>query len=138
MIRNEGINSAKGETNGTIYFIPADQLEFAQAVLHDINFATQHYIYNHPQQTYQYNYDTHFSATFNSEYPPKEDMLRTMNFDDPYHQHSIIVCSDVQGYYFLFCDTYGSMWVPCESLILKSFINGKKKYFPGMKPKKGK
>ena len=66
----------------------------------------------------------------------KEQMLRTMNLQEGYDQHFVFVCSDVRGYYFLFCDTKGALWVPRESLILKSFINGKKEYVKGMKPKK--
>lgn len=134
----EGKNSVAGETTGTLYFIPADQLEFAQKVLKDINFATQQYIYNHPEQTYQYSFDTFFSPVPEGSESRHEQMLRTMHLNEGWHLHYIFVCSDAQGYYLLFCDTKGALWVPRESLILKSYVNGKKVYVKGMKPKRSK
>ena len=136
ILLDDNKHSVEGETNGTLYFIPADQFELAQSVCKDINRATQHYIYNHPEQTYQYSFDTHFTPITDEREEHKEQMLRTMNLQEGYDHHYVFVCSDVRGYYFLFCNTKGALWVPRESLILKSFINGKKEYVKGMKPKK--
>ena len=136
ILLDDNKHSVEGETSGTLYFIPADQFELAQAVCKDINYATQHYIYNHPEQTYQYSFDTQFTPITDDGRDNKEQMLRTMNLQEGFDQHFVFVCSDVRGYYFLFCDTKGALWVPRESLILKSFINGKKEYVKGMKPKK--
>lgn len=129
-----GRHNVKGETNGTLYFIPADQLELAQRVQQDLDSATQHYIYNHPQQTYEYNPNARFSPVATDREGRHEQMLRTMNLGEGWLQHFVFVCSDVRGYYFLFCDTSGALWVPRESLLLKSFVNGKKVYAKGMKP----
>ncbi len=130
--QDDGTRSVAGETTGTIYFIPAERLDFAQQVLKEIDFATQQYIYNHPQQTYQYDYGAHFQPIATEREGRHVQLLRTMNLQEGWHQHYIFVCSDVRGYYFLLCDTRGALWVPRESLMLKSFINGKKTYHKGM------
>ena len=136
IVQSDGSKNNAGETDGLIYFIPAEQLDFAKTVLHDINFATQDYIYNHPQQTHQYSFDTRFTPIPADRREQQQQMLRVWNVEGDLHHHFVFVCSDPLGYYFMLCDTKGSLWVPRESLRLKSFINGKKVYFRGMKPKK--
>ncbi len=129
----DGKHSVKGETNGTMYFIPRDQKALADSLLKQVDFTTQNYIYQHPEQMYVY----WFNPQFHSINPPQEyqyhELLRTWaNESNPYN-HFLIVCSDVRGYYFVVCETRGAMWFPREWGVLKSFVNGKKTYIKGMK-----
>ena len=132
---SDGSYSGVGETNGTLYFIPSDQKAFAEQVLKDVDAATLKYILLHPEQTYEYKYNTFFNSI---NYMPRwgQEMLRTTTLNKDGIQNFVYIGADAKGYYFLLLDTKGSLWFPKEFSSLKSFINGEETYFKGMEPKK--
>lgn len=79
---------------------------------------------------YQYNY----GVTFNGFTP---QILTSYASHIP-ETNSIQVQAADRGFHFLLLETRGAEWIPLEYLSLKSFINGEKTYFEGMKPKKNK
>lgn len=123
-----------GETNGTLFFIPSDQKAFAEQVLKDVDAATLKYILLHPEQTYEYKYNTFFNSP---NYRPRYDqeMIRTITRNKDGIQNFVYIGADEKGYYFLLLNTKGSLFFPKEFSSLKSFVNGEKTYFKGMKPK---
>ena len=131
---SDGSSSGVGETNGTLYIIPSDQKGFAEQVLKDIDATTLKYILLHPEQTYEYKYNTFFNSI---NYMPRwgQEMLRTTTLNKDGIQNFVYIGADAKGYYFLLLDTKGSLWFPKEFSSLKSFINGEKTYFKGMEPK---
>ena len=124
-----------GETNGTLFFIPSDQKAFAEQVLKDVDAATLKYVLLHPEQTYEYKYNTFFNSP---NYWPRYDqeMIRTTTRNKDGIQNFVYIGADEKGYYFLLLNTKGSLFFPKEFSSLKSFINGEKTYFKGMEPKK--
>lgn len=133
--RDDGSYYGAGETNGTYYFIPSDQKAFAEQVLRDVDAATRNYIFLHPEQTYQYRYDTRFN-TLGHKINWNQQMLRSTTWSKEHLQDFVYVGSDEKGYYFLLFRTNGSLWFPREFSSLKSIINGEKTYFKGQEPKK--
>ena len=134
---SDGSSSGVGETNGTLYIIPSDQKGFAEQVLKDIDATTLKYILLHPEQTYEYKYNTFFNSI---NYMPRwgQEMLRTTTLNKDGIQNFVYIGADEKGYYFLLLDTKGSLWFPKEFSSLKSFVNGEKTYYKGMEPKKEK
>lgn len=135
----EGSTTA-GETDGTLYFIPYSQQEFALSVLKDIDRATQDYVLHHPNQLFCYTYNREFNLVNKDPYinPMFDAFGKLIPENEPYnniHHYYLFVGSDERGYYFLVCDTRGAMCVPNEWATLESFVNGKKVYYKGMKPK---
>ena len=124
----------EGETTGTLYLIPADQLAFAQSVLSDVQAATEAYFDAHPDQQHSYVYGNKFQSaddTFRL-----NQMLEASNsFDltEP-SRHFVFTGTSPFGYYIMLLDTKNSMYIPTEWPILKSIVKGKKTYHKGMKP----
>lgn len=135
--KSENVWSAAGETDGTLYIIPADQKVFANQVLKDINDASLNYVLCHPEQTYDYHYDVRFNYP-NYSLGYYQEILRSTTWGKDGHQNFVYVGADVKGYYFLLLSTKGSLWFPREYASLKSYINGEKTYFKGMEPKEDK
>ncbi|SNU04162.1 hypothetical protein SAMN06298211_10673 [Prevotellaceae bacterium MN60] len=129
----DGSYDLRGETYGTMYFIPRNQKILADSILKSVDFATQTYIYQHPEQLYEYRFNPHFQTiTPPQEYQNHELLATRDKRENPYNHH-LIVCSDIRGYYFLVCETKGAMGFPREWGVLKSFVNGKKEYIKGVK-----
>jgi hypothetical protein len=128
---------AVGETNGTLFFIPSDQKAFAEQVLKDIDAATLKYVLLHPEQTYAYKYNTFFNSP---NYWPRYDqeMIRSTTLNKDGIQNFVYIGADEKGYCFLLLNTKGNLFFPKEFSSLKSFVNGEKTYFKGMKPKEDK
>lgn len=128
---------AVGETNGTLFFIPSDQKSFAEQVLKDVDAATLKYVLLHPEQTYEYKYNTFFNSP---NYWPRYDqeMIRTITRNKDGIQNFVYIGADEKGYYFLLLNTKGNLFFPKEFSSLKSFVNGEKTYYKGMEPKKEK
>ena len=135
--KSENEWSAAGETDGTLYFIPADQKTLAYQVLKDINDASLNYVLCHPEQTYDYHYNTSFNYP-NYSLGYRQQILRSTTWGKDGRQNFVYVGADVKGYYFLLLSTKGSLWFPREYASLKSYINGEKVYIKGMEPKEDK
>lgn len=133
-LESPGYAYSVGETNGTLFFIPSDQKTFAEQVLKDVDAATLKYILLHPEQTYEYKYNTFFNSP---NYRPRYDqeMIRTITRNKDGIQNFVYIGADEKGYYFLLLNTKGNLFFPKEFSSLKSFVNGEKTYFKGMEPK---
>ena len=134
---NKGDALAVGETNGTLFFIPSDQKAFAEQVLKDVDAATLKYVLLHPEQTYEYKYNTFFNSP---NYWPryKQEMIRSTTLNKDGIQNFVYIGADEKGYCFLLLNTKGNLFFPKEFSSLKSFVNGEKTYYKGMEPKKEK
>ena len=90
------------------------------------------YVDGHYDQDYTYHFNPHFSngnavpIVSGSNWPDKHP-VRT--------GHALYASRDENGFYFLLIKTEGDLWMPHEFTKLKSWINGEKTYFKGMKPK---
>ena len=136
-LESPGYAYSVGETNGTLFFIPSDQKAFAEQVLKDVDAATLKYVLLHPEQTYEYKYNTFFNSP---NYRPRYDqeMIRTITRNKDGIQNFVYIGADEKGYYFLLLNTKGNLFFPKEFSSLKSFVNGEKTYYKGMEPKKEK
>ena len=119
-----------GVTEATIYSLPEEQEPLAKQLLAQIDSLALKFTEKRQECYYQYNY----GVTFNGFTP---QMLTCYASHIP-ETNSIQVQAADRGFHFLLLDTRGAEWIPLEYLSLKSIINGKKTYFEGMEPKKGR
>ena len=115
-----------GMMEAKIYSLTEDQKPLAQQLLAAIDSLAQKFT-NSPQAKY---YEYHYGVTlggFNS------SMLAVYSHHIS-ETNSIRVQTADHGFHFLILESRGAEWIPTEWYSLKSFINGEKTYFDGMKP----
>jgi hypothetical protein len=123
-----------GQTVGTLYFIPRDKGELAEVVFTTIDSVTLNYTDIHPEQMFRYVYNK------------KEDVMQYTEssyistlFEATTGKGHVSMCVlfgiTSKGYYVAIADVENNFCVPKEWSVLKSFVNGKKIYLKGMKPK---
>lgn len=122
--------SREGVTEATIYTVPRDKEQLAQQVFHTLDSLAQK-VTNYKQDFYfRYNYHT---TLFNRMW---ESILNC--YTEPNNQrgcYSMDMAYDDYGFHFIITQTRGVEWVPQNWPSIKTFINGEKTYFKGMKPK---
>ena len=122
--------SREGVTEATIYTIPRDKEQLTQQVFHTLDSLAQK-VANCKQDFYfRYNYHT---TLFNRMW---ESILNC--YTEPNNQrgcYSIDMAYDDFGFHFIIAQTRGVEWLPQNWPSIKTFINGEKTYFKGMKPK---
>lgn len=128
--RYAGDHNNAGLTEATIYSVPEADKPLAEQLLAKIDSLALKFTEKRQECYYQYNY----GVTFNGFTP---QMLTCYASHIP-ETNSIQVQAADRGFHFLLLETRGAEWIPLEYLSLKSFINGEKTYFEGMKPKKNK
>ena len=121
-------NSPVGVTDATIYTVPLSQESLAKQLLATIDSLAEHYTNSPQDHWFRYNY----GLTFEEYNHPILLSLEATKREDCY---ILDIELDDFGYHFLVAQTQGSLWVPFYWPSLKSFINGKKTYFKGMRPK---
>ena len=125
--------SREGVTEATIYTVPRDKEQLAKLVFHGLDSLAQK-VTNYKQDFYfSYNYQASlFDCMWNS--------LLTC-YIDPTNQrgcYSVDVAYDDFGFHFIIAQTRGTQWVPRNWPSIKTFVNGEKTYFKGMKPNDNK
>jgi len=126
-----------GQTLGTMYFIPREQKELAEALFTSIDSTTLRYTEIHPEQMFRYCYYV------------KEQVMKyaeSNNITGLFEGHTgkgnvstrVLFGITPKGYYVAIADVENNFCIPKEWHVLKSFINGKKEYVKGMKLKEVK
>ena len=123
-----------GQTIGTMYFIPREKTELADALFTAIDSATLHYTEIHPEQMFRYSYNTKESVMQYTEGSHLSDLFDGTTGEG---NVSIQVLYGItpQGYYVVIADVENNFCIPKEWYALKSFVNGKKEYVKGAKIK---
>lgn len=122
--------SREGVTEVTIYTVPRDKEQLAQQLFQAFDSLAQK-ITNYKQDFYfRYKYRTAFwgyrwDCTLSC-YTEQNNQRGCYSMDVAY---------DDFGFHFFIAQTRGTQWVPQNWPALKTFINGEKTYFKGMKPK---
>ena len=126
-----------GQTLGTMYFIPREQRERAEALFTVIDSITLNYTEIHPEQMFMYSYHV---KEWVMQYTESSDI--TVLFEGHTGKGNVytrvLFGITPNGYYVAIADVENNFCIPKEWHILKSFVNGKKEYIKGMKPKKAK
>ena len=128
----DGRISNEGQLAGTMYFIPREKAEMAEAIFTAIDSISLHYTEIHPEQMFKYHYNT------------KEEVIRfggSSHFMELFEGHTgkshvathIYFGVSPQGYYVAVADKENTYCIPKEWYLLKSFIDGKKEYIKGAK-----
>ncbi|MBR5729062.1 MAG: hypothetical protein IKX61_02475 [Prevotella sp.] len=121
-----------GQTLGTMYFIPREQKELAEALFTSIDSTTLRYTEIHPEQMFRYSYNV------------KEQVMQyteSNNITGFFEGHTgkgnastrVLFGITPQGYYVAIADVENNFCIPKEWYLLKSFIDGKKEYIKGAK-----
>ena len=133
----DGRISNEGQLAGTMYFIPREKAEMAEALFTAIDSISLHYTEIHPEQMFKYHFDT------------KEEVIQfggSSHFRELFEGHTgksfvfthVYFGISPQGYYVAVADTENTYCIPKEWHVLKNFVDGKKEYVKGMKPKREK
>ena len=125
-IVNYGEYAHSGMTEARIYSLTEDQEPLAQQLLATIDSLALKFT-NCPQAKY---YEYYYGASFQG----NPSIMLSVYSHRISETNSIRVKAADHGYHFLILNTRGAEWIPTEWFSLKSFINGKKTYFEGMKP----
>ncbi|MBR5687585.1 MAG: hypothetical protein IKX36_06465 [Prevotella sp.] len=121
-----------GQTIGTMYFIPREKTELAEAIFTSIDDITQQYTDIHPEQIFLYRYHL------------KEEVMQytesnyiTQLFEGTKNighlTTRVFFGITPEGYYVAVADVENNFCIPKEWYILKSFADGKKEYIKGVK-----
>lgn len=121
-----------GQAEGTMYFIPQEQKELAEALFTSIDSTTLRYTEIHPEQMFRYCYYV------------KEQVMQyteSNNITGLFEGHTgkgnvstrILLGITPQGYYVAIADVENNFCIPKDWHVLKSFVNGKKEYIKGAK-----
>ena len=116
-----------GLTIGTMYFIPRDKTELAEALFTAIDSTTLNYTDIHPEQIFRYVYNI------------KEDVMQyteSSNISTLFEGTTgkghistrVLFGITPKGYYVAIADVENNFCVPKEWSVLKSFVDGHKKY----------
>ncbi|MCR5850672.1 MAG: hypothetical protein K6G92_08160 [Bacteroidaceae bacterium] len=126
-IVNYGEYAYAGVTEAKIYSLTEDQKPLAQQLLAAIDSMALRFTNSWQDRYYEYHYGASFKGN-----PSTILAVYTRQISET---NSIQVRVADHSYHFLILYTRGTEWLPTEWFCLKSFINGKKEYFEGMKPR---
>ena len=116
-----------GLTTGTLYFIPKQHEEEANALYLQLDSLAHDYVDSHPEQYYTYSFSSGFFQN------KLLDMLMGLDIKgDSSYELKTLAGDD--GFYILSINTKGELWIPRDWPRLKSYINGEMVYLKGMKP----
>ena len=121
-----------GQAIGTMYFIPREQKELAEALFTAIDSTTLRYTEIHPEQMFRYSYNV------------KEQVMQyteSNNITGFFEGHTgkgnvstrVLFGITPKGYYVAIADVENNFCIPKEWYKLKSFIDGKKEYIKDAK-----
>lgn len=121
-----------GQAIGTMYFIPREQKELAEALFTAIDSTTLRYTEIHPEQMFRYIYRV------------KEEVMQyteSNNITGFFEGHTgkgnvstrVLFGITPKGYYVAIADVENNFCIPKEWYMLKSFIDGKKEYIKDAK-----
>ena len=121
-----------GQTVGTMYFIPRDKGEFAEAVFTAIDSATLNYTDIHPEQMFRYSYRVKEEVM---QYTESSNISTLFEGTTGKGNVSTRVLFGItpKGYYVAIADVENNFCIPKEWHVLKSFVNGRKEYIKGGK-----
>lgn len=122
-----GKESNEGHTTGTMYFIPHEKKELAEAIFTSIDSITLAHTDLHPEQIFTYAYNVPESILQN-ENRNNITQLFEGRTGEGHVSTRIMLGSSPQGYYVAVLDATNSLFVSQEWYKLKSFVDGKKKY----------
>lgn len=123
-----------GQTVGTLYFIPRDKGELAEVVFTTIDSVTLNYTDIHPEQMFRYVYNKKEDVMQYTESSYISTLFEATTGKGHVSMRVLFGITS-KGYYVAIADVENSFCVPKEWSVLKSFVNGKKIYLKGMKPK---
>ena len=132
-ITNYPNHTSEGVTDCSIYTLPAEQDLLAELLLEKFDSLALEYTDN--QNSYYYDYT--YEPAFNN--PQRNIVLVTYDhikgvinpFADFYSLHLSL---DEFGFHFGIFHTKGIEWIPRNWPSIKTYVNGKKTYFKGMRP----
>lgn len=122
-------NKHTGLTTGTHYLIPKEQEALALELLHRLDSISFAYVNAHPEQLYSYGrYDRYYTGSWGTL------VSGTVHRRNKGRDYDLNCFLDEEGFHIVSITTYGELWVPRDWPKLKSWINGEKNYFKGVKP----
>lgn len=124
-----GDNKHTGLTTGTHYFIPSKYEAEAETLCRHLDSLTHDYVDRHPEQLYRY----HFASSFPN--GKLKDIIEGPEFFQTPISYNLSCMRDEDGFHILSITTESELWIPRDWQKLKSWINGKKIFLKGMKPK---
>ena len=121
-----------GQTLGTMYFIPREQKELAEALFTAIDSTTLRYTEIHPEQMFRYCYYVKEQVM---KYTESNNITGLFEGKTGKGNLSTRVLFGItpQGYYVAIADVENNFCIPKDWHVLKSFVNGKKEYIKGNK-----
>ena len=127
----DGRISNEGQLSGTMYFIPREKAEMAEAIFTAIDSTTLRYTEIHPEQMFKYYYNSKESVMQSGDSRLWE--LFEGHTGKSHVATHIYFGVSPQGYYVAVADTENTYCIPKEWYMLKSFVDGKKEYIKGAK-----
>lgn len=125
--RPDGRESNAGQTLGTMYFIPREKTRMAESIFTSIDSMTLNYTEMHPEQTFMYQYHV---KEWVMQYTESNYITQLFEGRTGKGHVSTRVFFGItpKGYYVAIADIENNFCIPKEWAVLKSFVNGKKKY----------
>ena len=117
----------EGHTTGTMYFIPREKKELAEAIFTSIDSITLAHTDLHPEQRFSYEYNVPERVLQNIEAKHITQMFNGRTGEE-HVSTKVLLGATPEGYYIAVMDATNSLFVPHEWYKLKSFVDGKKKY----------
>ena len=116
-----------GQTLGTMFFIPREKTELAEAIFTAIDSVTLNYTDLHPEQIFTYGYNT---KEWVMQYAESSNIsqLITGTTGAGHHETRVLFGITPKGYYVAIADIENNYCIPKEWSVLKSFVNGEKEY----------
>ena len=122
-----------GQTIGTMYFIPREKSELAEALFTAIDSVTLNYTDLHPEQIFRYSYNI---KEWVMQYAESSNITQLFDgYTGPGHLTCVLFGITPKGYYVAIADVENKFCLPKEWSVVKSFVDGKKTYLKGLKPK---
>lgn len=115
----------EGHTTGTMYFIPREKKELAEAIFTSIDSITLAHTDLHPEQRFSYAYNIPERVL---QYDCNITQLFEGRIGEEHVSTKVLLGSTPEGFYVAVLDVTNSLFVPHEWYKLKSFVDGKKKY----------
>jgi len=126
-------NKHTGMTTGTHYLIPKEKEMLALELLHRLDSISFAYVNAHPEQVYNYHrYNRYYKGSWGTL------VSGTVHYRNKGRGYELNCFLDEDGFHIVSIVTLGEMWMPRDWTKLKSWINGERIYFKGMKPKDSK
>jgi hypothetical protein len=119
-----------GQTLGTMYFIPREQKELAEAIFTAIDSTTLRYTEIHPEQMFRYCYYVKEQVMQYTESNNITGLFEGCTGKGNLSTHVLFGITP-QGYYVAVADTENNVCIPKEWYMLRSFVNGKREYIKG-------